>query len=191
MKKFVICLFMVLILAFPLSAVALDPAPATDTIILSGDSGDEEPTVPPVVDIKGYGNQFADYSTGILNIDSWTDSYSQGSSVEWTGFNNVVGDPFACDGPGCGMNLTQGTYTVTDLFTNTTHTEITGKNLIGAADMTTLGGLAACVSGTEIPAFDASLYQTQTVTNNTSGWIDGVYGSASYEGTQTLNLQLP
>jgi hypothetical protein len=149
-----------------------------------------------IVDIKGYGDQFADYSTGCLNVYSKTDSHDWGTSVEWTNFNNVAGDPYVCDGPGCGMWITQGSFTETE-FESWNTTTLTGKNLVGAADMTTLGGLAACVEfsdGVDLPEYSGDLYQTQTVENLVSGSLcpdcQDVSGSAYYLGRQTLELNI-
>ena len=187
MKKFMICLFVVSMLALPIYAMAdgEDPTPT--------------PTITPttaVVDVKGYGNQFADYSTGCLDIYSVTTTTSYGTAIDWTAFNNVVGDisyDTGCIGPGCGMNLTQGSITETN-FNTTTETILDGVNLVGAADMTTLGGLAACstpgLDGFTIP-LSGSLFQTHSVNNTVTGTVvPGVTGTASYTGTQTLDLKV-
>ncbi len=174
MKKLIFCLFFVSMVAFPLNATAWEQLDYT-------------------VDIKGYGNQVADYSTGCLNVDSNTETWTNGTSYDWTSFNNTAGDPAPCVGPGCGMSIQQGDFTTTEFNTHNT-TYLDGKNLVGSADMSSLGGLAACVSyqyGTPLPSYDGSLYQTQTVKNLTYGEIcPGVHSSAGYEGTQTLNLKI-
>jgi len=185
MKKLVICLFAVSILALPVCAMALDPIVVNCTPPEPGTA---------VVDIKGYGNQFADYSTGCLDVVSVTTTNTKGTTTEWTGFNNVVGN-ISPGGLGmdCGMNLSQGSVTTTK-FNAANTTTLTGQNLTGAADMTTLGGLAACstpgAEGYQIP-ISGTLNQTHTVNNSVVGSICcGIAGRATYSGTQTLNLKI-
>jgi hypothetical protein len=181
MKKLIVCLFAVCALTVPICAVAWDTT--------------VEPTT-AVVDIKGFGNQFADYSTACLNVESITTTTSTGTSEEWKEFNNSVGDVNNCSGPDCGMDLSQGSNTFTE-FDSVNTTTLTGKNLVGSADMTSTGGLAACstpgiMDGTSFTLpVDGSLYQTHTVNNTVSGELcPGVTGTASYTGTQTLDLKI-
>ena len=188
MKKLVLFFLFAFLVTFPISAIAEDVL-TVDPVVTNSCSDIEIPTV----DIKGYGNQFADYSTDCLDVYSVTNTTSYGSSSEWTSFNNVVGT--ITDGgtePGCGMQINQGSYTITDRFDTTNKTILDGVNLTGSADMTTLGGLAACTTATDysIP-FSGDLHQTHRVDNTVSGPICGdVYGFASYTGTQTLDLHV-
>lgn len=175
MKKFMICLFVVAALAIPGMASAWDD------------------NFTAMVDVKGYGDQTASYSNGAININSNTYTNSTGSSQDWTGFSNAVGNT-GCPGPNCGMGITQGNIT-NENYTSTNTTIVTGKNLMGSADMSTLGGLAACTTPAynfcgSIP-FGGNLFQTQTVNNSVSGPVDcGVNASSTYTGTQTLNLNV-
>lgn len=175
MKRFLLCLLVVGVMILPGMAQATDPT-----------SG--------MVDVKAYGNQTGDYSAGVLNFNSTTYTNSYGSSQNWTSFANSVSSATPCTGANCGMGITQGNYSV-DNYTSTQTTNVTGKNLTGAANMTSMGGIAACTT----PAYNycgsipmsGSFSQTQTVNSSVSGPVDlGINASGSYTGTQTLNLHV-
>lgn len=173
MRKFMICVFAA-VLVLPSMAFAWDT------------------NYTAMVDVKGYGDQVASYSNGAINLTSTTNTNTTGSSTDYTTFSNTVNNP--CTGPNCGMGITQGN-TTNENYNSSNTTVVQGKNLIGSADMSSLGGLAACTTPAynvcgAIP-FGGTLNQTQTVNNSVSGPVDtGVNATSTYVGTQTLNLKV-
>jgi hypothetical protein len=177
MKKWMICFSVLAFMIVPTWALACTPGDPTCSSI--------------TVDVKGYGNQFANYSVGEVMVTSYIDRYEEGESVDWTAFNNSTGG--ICPGD-CGMSISQGNIAEVD-WKSWTDTTVKQNALIGSADMTSLGGLSACVESyygapTAIK-FDGTLYQTHTVENAFSGNLPNFgYASGSYTGTQTLDLNL-
>lgn len=191
MKKIMICCFAVMFLALPMVASACggnnEPACPTPTV-----------SVNSVSDVKGYGEQTASFNVGVFDVDSRTTTTTTGKTGEWSVYGNVAGDVAPCTGVSCGMIQSKGNFDFANYQSENT-TTMKGPLAQGGIEMTTMGGLAICVTandiGTVAPA-SGSLNQTQTASYNysvnltTPSGLGNVNGGTAYTGTQTLNLKV-
>jgi hypothetical protein len=217
MKRLMLYAVVIFVLAFPLTAFAtetvdgsLDADFETAGQPIGGGGGGGVPIDPPggsdpvtidaVVDIKGYGEQTSNWSVGIFDIKSMTNTTFTGTKADWTIYGNQVGEVKPCEGGGCGMMQLVGSYDFQD-YSGYTTTMLDGVSAMGSADMTTMGGLAACYTGDLVDGLlpSGQLYQTQSFDNlivvdasvGGSGTpLSSVTGTIGYNATQTLNLNI-
>jgi hypothetical protein len=177
MKKLIFFCLVVSMLALPIWAFAIDS----------------------VSDVKGYGEQTADFNVGIFDVDSSTTTDTITTTHEWFVYGNQVGTFEPCSGPGCGMIQSKGFDTTSDIISSST-TDLVGTTVQGGADMTVMGGLAACVTAVDtdsIIPLTGTLALDQTQTNNFAVELvsptyagSSVTGTAAYDGTTALVLNI-
>lgn len=168
-------------------AVLGAPAGAQDAAPAYASSGDG------AASIQAYGDQTANYYTGCVQIDSHETGTIEKVEVTSTGqYTDLGSGPTGNPGPAGGTELHQGKFEVNTVTTKSASeytSVLKATNFVGHADMTSVGGMSLC--GAAGVSAEGSLYQSQTLNQNTSGALaPGVEGSASYTGTQTFSATI-
>ena len=188
MKRLVLLVALALVL-IPALALAQTDAPATTT-------DDVVVCMPPATDfadVKAYGDQSAEYGTGVKLVDP---GHEEGFTETCTGAVAVDITKFCAENnaPGCWSNcgMDVGQLKVDASLTSTfTKTEFENcfKSISssGIADMNSLAGISMCATNA---CASGSLFQTQTVNQMSFG--EAAFGTAnsSYVGTQTFKLNV-
>jgi hypothetical protein len=178
MKNLIFLYFVVCIFAFPVWAIAQMVYPINS-----------------INDVKGYGEQTANFSMGIFEIDSTTTTKTVADTKEWSIYGNQVGSIDPCQGADCTMIQSKGSNTEAHI-TSENITRLTGVNVRGNVSMTSMGGLTGCIKANDTATASTtsgSYSQSQTVSQIINGDFYGknpglVTGSTTYTGTQNVIL---
>jgi len=190
MKKVVLCLALVALMVMPVMAQV--------------NSVNLVPTVG--IDVQGYVDGTAEYQAGCVKQESCEVGIKEvcdvAATANYTAFNCAANVPSAFNNPcstnrsNCGLDLKQtkfdGSLTVTEtcsLFRE----EVKGDFAVGSAAMNSLGGVAICSTNTQGFEAQAQVSNNHNIQNTAtvgsgSCWGPSCSATASYQGSQSLNL---
>jgi hypothetical protein len=202
MKKLVLCLSILALMALPAMATDNWPSVPTDGSNVG-------------IDVQAYVDGSASYQAGCVDQQSCEfgikDVCDVSSAGKITNFNCQASVPATetkteiCLVPpkmtvdckpvdsDCGLKLTQSKWDTSCTVTQTCSVfkeDVDSKYAVGSANMNSLGGVAICSVPTGVNG-SASVSNSHTIDQSatTGSLCSPCYANASYFGTQTLNVQ--